>query len=61
MVLYDYDTNAILTEPLKNCTGPKSFRAYQKLQQYLVSRGFTPLTHWLDNEASTALNDYNRA
>jgi hypothetical protein len=60
MVLYDYDSNAILTEPLKNRKGQEILRAYTKLHKYLIARGFTPQTHWLDNEASTALKDYNR-
>lgn len=37
LVLYDYDTNAILTEPLKNRTGGKILRAYQHLHSYLTS------------------------
>ncbi len=60
MVMYDYDTNAILTEPLKNRTGSEILRGYQKLHKYLVVRGFKPQVHWLDNEASTALKEYNK-
>lgn len=60
LVLYDYDTNAILTEPLKNRTGNEILRAYQKLHTYLTSRGFKPCTHWLDNEASDALKQFNK-
>ena len=60
LVLYDYDTNAILTEALKNRTAPEILRAYHKLFQYLQARGFTPQTHWLDNEASQQLKDYNQ-
>ena len=59
MVLYDYDTNAILTEPLRNRTGGEILRGYKKLHQYLVQRGYNPRTHWLDNEASAALKAYN--
>lgn len=59
MVMYDYDTNAILTEPLKNRTGGEILRGYQKLHRYMVVRGFKPQVHWLDNEASTALKEYN--
>jgi hypothetical protein len=61
MVLYAYDANAISTEPMKNQTSAEILRAYTKLHQYLVSRGFTPLTHhWLDNKASTALKTYDQ-
>jgi hypothetical protein len=59
LVPYDYDSNAILTEPLKNRQGGKILRAYQKLHTYLTDRGFKPRTHWLDNEASTALKQFN--
>jgi hypothetical protein len=59
LVLYDFDTNAILTEPLKNRSGNEILQAYQKLHKYLTDRGFKPKTHWLDNEASTALKQFN--
>ena len=59
MVLYKYDTNAILTEPIKNRTGAEILRAYQKLHTYLTRRGFQPRTHWLDNEASESLKHFN--
>ena len=59
LVLYDYDSNAILTEAIKNRTGPELLRAYTKLHQYLVQRGFQPQVHWLDNEASSAMKAYD--
>jgi hypothetical protein len=55
LVLYDYDTNSILTEPLKNRTGTEILRTYQKSHHYLTLQGFKPQTQWLDNEAYTAL------
>ena len=54
-MIYDYDSNAILTEPLKNSEGTEILRGYAKLHTYLVHKGFRPRTPWLDNEASTAL------
>jgi hypothetical protein len=57
--MYNYDSNAILAEPIKNRSGGKIMRAYTKLFKYLKQRGFKPRTHWLDNEASTALKEYN--
>jgi hypothetical protein len=39
MVLYDYNSNAILAEPLKNGTSPKKIQAYTKLHVLLISRG----------------------
>jgi hypothetical protein len=54
-ILYDYDSNAILAEPMKNRSDTEHLRAYNKLHQYLVLRGFKPLLQKMDNEASTAL------
>jgi hypothetical protein len=55
LVLYDYDGNAILAEPMKNRSDNEHLRAYNKLHQFLVDRGFKPLLQKLDNEASNAL------
>ena len=53
-VLYHYDYNAILTEPMKNRTGSEIFREYAELSNYLISRGMWPKFQILDNEASQA-------
>ena len=58
LVLYDYDSNAILSESLKNCTGTEIHRAYKKLHQLLVSHGLRPKLQRLDNECSTLLKKY---
>jgi hypothetical protein len=55
LVLYDYDSNAILTEPMRNRSDTEHLRAYNKLHQYLLDRVFCPLLQKMDNEASTAL------
>ena len=60
LVLYDYDSNAILAEPLKNRTGPEIHRAYKKLHQLLVSHGLRPKLQRLDNECSTLLKKFMR-
>jgi hypothetical protein len=39
LVLYDYDSYAILADPLKNCTRPEMLCAYKNLHQLLVSHG----------------------
>ena len=52
-------SNAILTEPLKNSEGTEILRGYAKLHTYLVHKGFRPHTPWLDNEASTALKQFD--
>jgi hypothetical protein len=48
LVLYDYDSNAILAEPLKNRTGTEIHRAYKK----------HPKLQQLDNECSTLLKKF---
>ena len=55
LVLYDCDSNAILTEPMRNRSDTEHLRAYNKLHQYLLDRGFRPLLQKMDNEASAAL------
>ena len=57
-VLYDYNSNCILTEPIHNRTATKLLRAYSKVQTLLKQRCFTPKLQRLDNEASTILKDY---
>jgi hypothetical protein len=58
IILYDYDSNAILAEPLRNRTGPEIHRAYKKLHQVLVSHGLRPKLQRLDNECSTLLKKF---
>ena len=55
LVLYDHDTNAILVEPIKNRCAQEILRAYNKLYEYLKSKGYTPKLQRLDNEASNLL------
>jgi ABC-type antimicrobial peptide transport system ATPase subunit len=48
MVLYCYDANAILTEPLKNRTEAELSRAYKKMYEYLKAKGLNPKhTGWI--------------
>ena len=60
LILYDYDSNAILVEPLKNRTGPEILRGHQALFERLRHAGCRPKLHRLDNEASKVLKDYLR-
>lgn len=60
LVLYDYDSNAILTEALKTRKGPELLKAYAKIIKYLQTRGFHRRVHWLDNEASSAMKTYDQ-
>jgi hypothetical protein len=52
MVLYEYDGNAILEEPIKNRTAPKLLRAFQAMEKKLTERGLQPKLMKLDNDAS---------
>ena len=61
MVLYDYDSNAILTVPLKNNTTSVLVRAQTQLTQYLLYRGLKPTSLRIDNECSEALKRFSRA
>jgi hypothetical protein len=55
LVVYDYDTNNVLTEPMKSRGDQEMVRAYNKLIQELVDHGFKPRLQRLDNECSSSL------
>jgi hypothetical protein len=58
MVLYEYDGNAIMVEPIKNNKAAKVLPSFQVMEQKLTSRGLKPKLMILDNEASKLLKDY---
>jgi hypothetical protein len=58
MILYDYDSNAILAKPIKDRTAPELLKAFQFMEQELVARGLKPKLMKLDKEASKLLKDY---
>jgi hypothetical protein len=58
MILYDYDSNAILAKPIKDRTAPELLKAFQFMEQELVARGLKLKLMKLDNEASKLLKDY---
>jgi hypothetical protein len=58
MILYDYDSNAILAQPIKDRTAPELLKAFQIMEQILVARGLQPKLMKLDNEASKLLKTY---
>jgi hypothetical protein len=58
MVLYDYESNAILAKSIKNRTAPELVRAFQFMEQELVAKGLKPKLMKLDNEASKLLKDF---
>jgi hypothetical protein len=58
MILYDYDSNAILAQLIKDRTAPELLKAFQIMEQVLVARGLEPKLMKLDNEASKLLKTY---
>ena len=54
-IMYDYDSNTILSEPIKNRSESELIRVFTKLHNFLSARGCKPVFHKLDNECSEAL------
>ena len=54
-ILYSYDTNAVLSEPLKNRTRKDILHLYNTYHDYLKERGFNHKIYWFDNKASNDL------
>jgi hypothetical protein len=51
MILYDYDSNAILAQSIRDRTAPELLKAFQVMEQELVARGLKPKLMKLGNEA----------
>jgi hypothetical protein len=58
MILYDYDSSAILAQPIKDRIAPELLKAFQVMEQKLVARGLKPKLMKLDNDASKFLREY---
>jgi hypothetical protein len=58
IMVHDYDSNAILVEPLKTRAAQEILRAYKKIHALLLSRGLKPKLQKLDNEASKVLKQF---
>ena len=57
LVIYDYDSNVILAEPLKSRVAREIKRGFLKLNETLARRGCQPKIYILDNEASNELKN----
>ena len=57
MVIYAYDPNDILVEPLPYRSKKSIVPSYRKIIQHLTIRGFKPRLQRLDNEASKLIQD----
>ena len=53
--MYDHDSNAILTHPLKTRQGAEIKRTWMILHDQLARRGVPPKIYIMDNEASSDL------
>lgn len=60
LILYDYDSNSVHAEPIKNKTGPEILAGYKRLHRLLCLAGLRPQLQRLDNECSLALKDFMR-
>ena len=58
VVVYDYDTNAILTKPLQNREAKTIVTAQVKPHKYFIDQGFKPQLQILDNEYSKSLKQH---
>jgi hypothetical protein len=61
MGVCNYDSTAILAEPIKNRSEPELLRACSKIHQHLTERGLKPQLQKLDNECSEALKTFMRS
>ena len=55
MILYDHDSNAILSHPLKTRQASEITTAWTTLYERLQSNGYAPSLHIIDNECSDEL------
>ena len=58
LVVYDYDSNAILMQPTPNRKAESLVATYEKIHKRLTRGGCTPILQRLDNEASQAFKDF---
>jgi hypothetical protein len=57
LVLYIYNTNAILIEPLKSRNDASQLKAYERILQR-IPNNHKPKLHIMDNEASKAIKEF---
>jgi hypothetical protein len=58
LIIYDYDSNGILAQPMRTWTGSCILAAYKVLHECLVAAGLQPQLQWSDNEASQSLKQF---
>jgi len=55
LVLYNYDSNAILAAPMKSRKGSDMVKAFDECYNQLKNSGITPILQYLDNGVSNEL------
>jgi hypothetical protein len=58
LILYDYESNSVLSDPMKNRGDKDMVRAFDLLIQSLIIHGLKPSLQRLENESSLALRNY---
>jgi hypothetical protein len=58
MILYDYDSNHIFAQPIKNRQAKTILDAYKILHAKLCKAGLRPKLQRLDNKCSEILKDF---
>jgi len=58
LILYDYNSNVIITVPFKNCKSKSILQAYKVGHAWLCATRLCPKLQCLDNEASHTLQDH---
>jgi hypothetical protein len=58
LILYDYDSNSVISAPMRNRGDKEMARAFDLLIQSLIFCGLRPLLQCLDNDASLAITNY---
>jgi hypothetical protein len=52
LILYNFDTNSILAEPMKNRPDSEAIRAYTVIYDEVTTKGLTPIFQTMDDEVS---------
>jgi hypothetical protein len=58
LIVYDFDSNNIMAQPMKTRSDTEAIRAYTIICDELTVKGLKPLLQTMDNKASTALKTF---
>ena len=60
MIVYVYDSNVIMSAPMKNRKKESHMAAFQEIHKLLVRKGLRPIMQRLKNEASKMLKEFSK-